>query len=285
MLPTSSIACRTSGGVRPAIASSSSNTLGSVASARAISSRLRPGVPRLLAGACTRWARPTRSITASARSRASAACGARRKAPTMTLSRPVMSSNVSGTWKLRAMPSAARPSGVARVMSCCSKCTVPAVGGRSPVRQLKKEDLPAPFGPIRPSTSPPSTPTLASSTALKLPNALVTCRASSSTARLPAEEVENPAREEAREQHDDGAINDEGEAAALAAQQIVRHFLERHQDRRPDQWPEQVAGPAERRHDQHFHRDQDAQPGLRVHEAEQRRIQPSRHRGQRGAEQ
>ena len=39
------------GGVRPAMASSSSRTLGSDASARAISSRLRPGVPRLFAGA------------------------------------------------------------------------------------------------------------------------------------------------------------------------------------------------------------------------------------------
>ena len=48
---TSSMAVRISVGVRPAMASSSSSTLGSEASALAISSRLRPGVPRLLAGA------------------------------------------------------------------------------------------------------------------------------------------------------------------------------------------------------------------------------------------
>ena len=63
-----------------------------------------------------------------------------------------------------------------------SKYTVPEVGGRSPVRQLKKVDLPAPLGPIRPSISPSSTATDASSTALKAPNALVTLRASSSMA-------------------------------------------------------------------------------------------------------
>src|SRR6202040_726038 len=86
------------------------------------------------------------------------------------------------TWKLRASPSRARASGGKRVTSVPLKVPVPDVPGRSPVRQLKKFDLPAPLGPIRPRMSPSSTATEASSTALKAPNALVMLRASISMA-------------------------------------------------------------------------------------------------------
>src|SRR5436190_21029478 len=65
-------------------------------------------------------------------------------------------------------------------MSCPSNRTLPEVVVRSPVRQLKRVDLPAPFGPIRPRISPCSSVTLAASTALKLPKAFVTSRASRS---------------------------------------------------------------------------------------------------------
>src|SRR3981189_802087 len=100
-----------------------------------------------------------------------------------------------------------------------AKCTVPDVTGRSPVRQLKKVDLPAPLGPIRPSMSPSSTDTDASSPALKAPKALVTLFALISMAahglalRRPAlEQGQKPARQEARDDHDDGAIATEKEA-------------------------------------------------------------------------
>ena len=92
----------------------------------------------------------------------------------VALSSTDIDSKVSGTWKVRARPSRARASGGRRVTSAPSKVTVPEVTGRSPVRQLKKVDLPAPLGPIRPRMSPSSTDTEASSTALKAPNALVT---------------------------------------------------------------------------------------------------------------
>src|ERR1700710_995573 len=65
-------------------------------------------------------------------------------------------------------------------MSWPSNSTLPEVETRSPVRQLKKVDLPAPFGPMRPRISPCSSVTLAASTALKLPKAFVTSRASRS---------------------------------------------------------------------------------------------------------
>src|SRR5882724_9902646 len=284
---TRSIASCTSRWVRPAIASSSSRTLGSVASARAISSRLRPGVPSERAGASASRLMPTRSSTARARVSDSARCDVRRKAPIMTFSSTVMPSNVCGTWKVRASPSCALASGDIAVMSWPSNNTLPEVETRSPVRQLKKVDLPAPLGPMRPRMSPCSSVTLAASTALKLPKALVTSRASRSmrcslrSRRLgglalrpqPDDQRQNAARLEPGDDHDDGAIDDEGEACALAAQEIVGDFLQRHQDRSADQWAEQQTCAAERFQDQHHHRDQNAEPGLRIDKAEHHRIE------------
>src|SRR5882757_10882747 len=134
----------------------------------------------------------------------------------VALSSTDIDSKVSGTWKVRARPSAARASGGRRVTSAPAKVTVPEVSGRSPVRQLKKVDLPAPLGPIRPSMSPSSTDTDASSTALKAPKALVTLFASISMAahglalcRTALEQGKQSARQEARDDHDDGAIDHE----------------------------------------------------------------------------
>src|SRR5438270_2678324 len=232
------------------MASSSSNILGSVASARAISSRLRPGVPSERAGVSASLAMPTRCSTARAFASASARCGVRRKAPIITFSSTDMPSKVCGTWKVRASPSPARASGESAVISSPSNSTWPDVEVRSPVRQLKKVDLPAPFGPIRPRMSPCSSVTEAASTALKLPKVLVTSRASRSMARsrrdnglwrlavlfeAPLDQIEDAARLEPRDQHNDRAIQHEGQARALAAEQAVGDFLQRHQDRRPHQ--------------------------------------------------
>src|ERR1700744_532032 len=139
----------------------------------------------------------------------------------MTFSSTVMPTKVCGTWKVRASPSSARASGDSVVMSWPSKSTLPEVKARSPVRQLKKVDLPAPFGPIRPRISPCSRVTEAASTALKLPKDLVTSRPSRSMggsrrswrfrrlARLGPEAVDqgkDAARLEARDQHDDRTV-------------------------------------------------------------------------------
>src|SRR3954470_14445590 len=285
MRRTSSIASCTSVGVRPAIASSSSSALGSDARARAISRRLRPGVPRLRAGASITWPRPTRCRTSRARARASRALGWRSSAPIVALSSTDIDSNVSGTWKVRARPRRARSSGGSRVTSAPAKETVPEVSGRSPVRQLKKVDLPAPLGPIRPRMSPCSTDTEAPSTALKAPNALVTLRASISTAHLAAfEQREEPARQEAGDDHDDRAVDHEGDAGALASQQAVRQLLERHQDQGADQRAEQLAGAAQRCHHHHLDRDQDAEARFGIDEAEHAEIERARQRGEGGAQ-
>src|SRR3954469_7619903 len=131
----------------------------------------------------------------------------------MTLSSIVMSSNVAGTWKVRPMPSRACASGEARVTSTPSKVIRPVVGSVSPARQLKKVDLPAPFGPIRPMISPSSIARSAPATARRLPNVFETFLALSSMAppelgRDAVPHLVQAARLEARDQHDDAAVED-----------------------------------------------------------------------------
>src|ERR1700757_1521410 len=115
------------------------------------------------------------------------------------------------------MPSRARASGGAKVTSLPANEIAPVDGMVSPARQLKKVDLPAPFGPIRPMISPSVTARSALRTAKKLPNALEMPLASSSMARPPLHrdampELVEPAGLEARQQHDDAAIEDIGQA-------------------------------------------------------------------------
>src|SRR6185437_9533842 len=209
------------------------------------------------------------------------ALGWRNSAPIVALSSTDIDSKVSGTWKVRASPSRARASGGWRVTLWPEKATLPEVTGKSPVRQLKKVDLPAPLGPIRPRMSPSSTDTEASSTALKAPNALTTLRASISTAHDLAaiEQRQEPARQETGDDHDDRAIDHEGEARALAAQIAVRQLLERHQDQRTDQRAEQLTCAAEGGHHHHLDRDQDAEARFGIDEAEHAEIERARQRG------
>src|ERR1700726_4950739 len=117
-------------------------------------------------------------------------------------------------------------------MSWPSNRTLPEVEMRSPVRQLKKVDLPAPFGPIRPRMSPCSSITEAASTALKLPKAFVMSRASRSMGGSfrsidarhlavapgpqPVDECQNAAGLKARDQYDNGAVKNKCQAGALA---------------------------------------------------------------------
>src|SRR3954447_9925741 len=128
-------------------------------------------------------------------------------------------------------------------MSRPSKKTLPDVDSKSPLRQLKNVDLPAPLGPIKPRMSPCSSVTEALSTALKLPNAFVRSRASRSMggslrndgfrrfAALrpqPVDQGQNASGLEPCDQHDDGAIDHECQSRTLAAEQIVGNLLQRH---------------------------------------------------------
>src|SRR5215216_5424919 len=109
----------------------------------------------------------------------------------------------------------------------------PVVGSVSPARQLKKVDLPAPFGPISPMISPSLIERLAPATARRLPNVLDTLSALSSIGPLPEPRRNalphfvQPARLEARDDHDDAAIKNVGEAGAAAAEPGVGRGLQR----------------------------------------------------------
>src|SRR5258708_22665541 len=94
--------------------------------------------------------------------------------------------------------------------------TRPLVGTRSPTRQLKKVDLPAPFGPISPTISPSPTARSAFDSAMKLPKARDTACASSSMDRPfladhpdadAAPQLDQPAGLAAREDNDDATLD------------------------------------------------------------------------------
>src|SRR6201984_253135 len=224
-------------------------------------------------------------MTRSADSRASPRWRWRRNAPTITLSRTVISSNVAGTWNVRPTPARACTSADERVTSTPSNSTRPVVGTVSPARQLKKVDLPAPLGPISPMISPCATARSAPRTAKKLPNALETFCALSSMIppRQKGRHARPPfvhaARLEPREQHDDAAIEDVGEARAAAAEPGIGRGLQRHQDQRADERAAQRPRAAQGGDDHHLHRHQDAKTALRVDKPGLDRIERTGERG------
>src|SRR6202451_4496842 len=171
------------------------------------------------------------------------------------------------------MPASACASGAAWVTSTPLKTMRPLVGDASPARQLKKVDFPAPFGPISSMISCSSTARSAPDTARKLPNAFETFCASSSIGAPPAlrhdaiHQFEQAAGLEARDQDDDAAIKNVGQTGAAAAEPGVGGDLQRDQDQRADERPEQHAGAAQRRDNHHLHRDQNAKTGIRIDEA------------------
>src|SRR5580704_10114160 len=188
------------------------------------------------------------------------------------------------------MPARAWTSGEARVKSLPSNIIRPPVGSVSPARQLKNVDLPAPLGPIRPIISPSSTVRSAPATAQKLPNAFETFFASSSMGALPKAwrealpQLVQAAGLKARDQHDDAAVDDEGQAGAAAAELGVHCRLQRNEDQRADQRSEQGAGAAKGCDDDHLHRDENAEAGVWIDEAGLCGIERARRRGERGAQ-
>ena len=144
---------RTSASGRPAPGSSSSTNAGSVASARATPSRRswpcgsspadRVPVERRAA-----------AISSSARARAVARPGARRRAPRPRCSRERSALGTSGCAGRSARSRRGRAgAGSSRSRPARSSSTLPEVGASNPVSTFTSVDLPAPFGPIRPTTS------------------------------------------------------------------------------------------------------------------------------------
>src|SRR3974390_56880 len=143
------------------------------------------------------------------------------------------------------MPSRPCASGDARVTSLPANRTEPEVGTISPERQLKNVDLPAPFGPMRPTISPSFTSRSASATARKLPNTRVIARASSS---MPGSELlqrtvvaqampqfQQTAGFDPGQKQNDAAIENVSDPRAAAAEGAVRCRLQRNEDDGADQ--------------------------------------------------
>src|SRR5690242_1378170 len=179
------------------------------------------------------------------------------------------------------MPARACASGDARVRSLPSKMIRPPLGRVSPARQLKNVDLPAPFGPIKPKKSPLLTARSAPATARNSPKLFDTLVASKSLSPSgmepfpqsaaqcrsePIPQIEQAARLEPRDQHDDAAVENVGQSRAAAAEPGVGRALQRDEDQRADQRPEQRAGAAERGDDHHLHGDEDAETAVGVDE-------------------
>src|SRR5512138_1110478 len=90
-------------------------------------------------------------------------------------------------WKVRQIPRAAIREGSSPAMSHPEKRTLPADGAWTPVITLKAVVLPAPLGPMSPTSSPGNTDSRNPSRALSPPNARVTpSTASSGIGALPA---------------------------------------------------------------------------------------------------
>ena len=103
----------------------------------------------------------------------------RARSATRRCSRGDMPANSSMRWKVRPMPSRARRCVGTRVRSCPSKVIDPPSGVRMPSRQLKNVVLPAPFGPISPTSSRSPTSRSTRSSAVMPANFFVTPDASS----------------------------------------------------------------------------------------------------------
>src|SRR5690349_8310165 len=100
----------------------------------------------------------------------------------------------------------------------------------------------------------------------------------------PSPELQQPAGLEASEDHDDAAIEDEGESTAATAKPAVRGALQRNQNERADQRSIERAGAAERRDDDHLHGDEDAESTFGIHEAQLESVERARGRRERGAQ-
>src|SRR5829696_1975671 len=175
----SSTSSSTSSAETPAMGSSRRITSGRLASSIASSSfRLSP-CESSPAGQSVRAPRPTRTSASAARSRASATDAARRQirsepprwasAARRTFSCTESSGKMLETWNVRPSPERARRYGASAVTSRPCSSTPPAVGRTSPESRLKSVVLPAPFGPMMPTSSPARTSSETSTTILAPP--------------------------------------------------------------------------------------------------------------------
>jgi hypothetical protein len=146
------VGCLGDAGVLPA-GSSSWTKRGFVARARATPSRRSSPCASVSARASACAVRPSVSSNSIARLRASRAAVPTPSAATSTFSCTDSERKAWLCWKVLASPCLPRRLGLQRVTSRPSSSTIPAVGRSKPLNRFTSVDLPAPFGPISPTTS------------------------------------------------------------------------------------------------------------------------------------
>ena len=151
---------------RPAAGSSSRTSLGLAASARATPISLRwpwlrslgifsaKSCRRMISSAHSTCSRYRRSLRPGRIMSVITECQVARSAAANMLSRTVRSSKSSSDWNVRVSPRRARWCGATPARSSPSKVTLPAEIGVNPVIASMKVVLPAPFGPISPTSLP-----------------------------------------------------------------------------------------------------------------------------------
>src|SRR6266446_5330812 len=109
-------------------------------------------------------ARSTATFTLAARRQRRSVPPIAASAASRTFSCTLSSGKTLDTWNVRPSPSRVRSATGWFVMSRPERWIEPAVGRYSPDRRLKSDVLPAPFGPMIPSSSPSATSRLTSAT-------------------------------------------------------------------------------------------------------------------------
>src|SRR6266542_2167143 len=175
ILRTISTAALASVGVSPESTSSSSSRRGSMASARPISNRLRQAAVSPAAGLPATGPSPTRSATSSARRRAARAPRWRRYAAVVRFSSTLIEANTRMSWKVRPTPDVAASRADHPVTSRPAKCIRPEVGRWAPAIVANSVLLPAPLGPMSPTTPPSDRSNETSRLAHRPPNRFDTC--------------------------------------------------------------------------------------------------------------
>ena len=150
---TTSAKAGTSASGKPAAGSSMRTNRGVVARARATPRRRSSPCASEPAAVSAYDARCNDPSSSPARRRASRGGAPTPSAATSTFSRTDRLRNERLCWKVLASPARPRRCGLQRVMSRPSSSTEPSSGKSKPVRTLTSVDLPAPFGPMSPTTS------------------------------------------------------------------------------------------------------------------------------------
>src|SRR5688572_19819724 len=235
-------------GRRPAITSSSSSSLGRVASARATSSRLRSGRVSEEALRCAFESRLSFLRMESAWTRAAATLRSLCSAPTMTLSSAERPAKGFTSWKVRPMPAAQTWSGRRPPMLFFSKMISPESGAKTPATMLKIVVLPAPLGPIRATIEPSGTEKLASCTARRPRNDFEMLLASSIELELSGDGGPHALGQEHHHQQQAHAVEHLLHARHVDAElqhQLAHSLGEPGDEQRADQWADQRADAAD----------------------------------------